>query len=394
MAQVRAGKAFVNCAVVVGFVLSHAQFSASASTPAAALCGSAAVLHDGWVIATPESVGFESRQLCAIGNAVHNGRLRNLHGVVVVRRGRLVFEQYFTGRDERWGSPLGDVTFGPETLHDVRSITKSIVSLLYGIAHVQGQVGSVDRPLLDAFPEFADLHTDPARLRILVRHALTMTMGTEWDENLPYSDPWNGERQMDAAADRYRFVLDRPLVAAPGERWTYNGGATAVIAKLVSRGTGRPLLEFAKEHLFAQLGITDVDWVADRKGEPSAASGLRLRPRDLAKIGQLVLQRGRWGEQEVIPGRWLQEATTAQAQPDQFRRYGYQWWLGSSPFGDAQTPWVAGFGNGGQRLFIVPELELVVVVTAGNYNNPEGWRLPIAILNQFVLPALVGAPRE
>jgi CubicO group peptidase (beta-lactamase class C family) len=199
---------------------------------------------------------------------------------------------------------------------------------------------------------------------------------------------------MEAAADRYRFVLDRPLVTAPGERWNYNGGATAVIAKLVSRGTGRPLLDFAKEHLFAPLGITDVDWVTDRKGEPSAASGLRLRPRDLAKIGQLVLQQGRWGEQEVIPGSWLQEATTAQAQPDQFLRYGYQWWLGSSPFGDAQTPWVAGFGNGGQRLFIVPELDLVVVVTAGNYNNPEGWRLPIAILNQFVLPALVGAPRE
>jgi CubicO group peptidase (beta-lactamase class C family) len=179
MAQVRACKAFVNCAVVVGFVLSHAQFSASASTSSGALCGSAAVLHDGWVIATPESVGFESRQLCAIGNAVRHGRLRHLHGVVVVRRGRLVFEQYFTGRDQRWGSPVGDVTFGPETLHDVRSITKSIVSLLYGIAQAQGQVGSVDRPLLDAFPEFADLHTEPARMRILVRHALTMTMGTE-----------------------------------------------------------------------------------------------------------------------------------------------------------------------------------------------------------------------
>jgi CubicO group peptidase (beta-lactamase class C family) len=394
MAQVRACKAFVNCAVVVGFVLSNVQFSASASTSSAALCGSAAVLHDGWVIATPESVGFESRQLCAIGNAVRHGRLRNLHGVVVVRQGRLVFEQYFTGRDERWGSPLGDVTFGPHTLHDVRSITKSIVSLLYGIAHTQGTVGSVDRPVLDAFPEFGDLHTEPARMRILVKHALSMTMGTEWDEDLPYSDPRNGERQMEAAADRYRIVLDRPLVAAPGERWNYNGGATAVIAKLVSRGTGRPLLEFAQEHLFAPLGITDMDWVTDRQGEPKAAAGLRLRPRDLAKIGQLVLQRGRWGEQEMIPGSWLQEATTAQAQPDQVRRYGYQWWLGSSPFGDAQTPWVAGFGNGGQRLFIVPELELVVVVTAGNYDKPGQGRLPLAILDQFVLPALIGTPRE
>jgi CubicO group peptidase (beta-lactamase class C family) len=275
----------------------------------------------------------------------------------------------------------------------VRAITKSIVSPLYGIAQAQGQVGSVDRPVLDAFPEFADLRTDPARLRMLVKHALTMTMGTEWNEALPYSDPRNGERQMEAAADRYRLVLDRPLVAAPGERWTYSGGATAVIAKLVSRGTGRPLLEFAQDHLFAPLGITDVDWLTDRTGEAKAAAGLRLRPRDLAKIGQLVLQRGRWGAQEVVPGRWLQEATTAQAQPNPSRQYGYQWWLGGSPFGDAQTPWGAGFGLGGQRLFIVPELELVVV-TAGNYDKPEQGRLPIAILDQFVLPALVGAPRE
>jgi CubicO group peptidase (beta-lactamase class C family) len=394
MIPVRAGNAFVTCGVVIGLVLSMAPFSAYASTPSAARCGSAAVLPDGWVTATPESVGFESRQLCAISDAVRHGRLRNLHGVVVVRQGRLVFEQYFTGPDEHWGSPVGDVTFGPETLHDVRSITKSIVSLLYGIAQGQGTVGSVDRPVLDAFPEFADLRTDPARMRILVKHALTMTMGTEWNEDLPYSDRRNGERQMEAAADRYRFVLDRPLVAAPGERWNYNGGATAVIAKLVSRGTGRPLLDFAQEHLFTPLGISDVDWITDLKDEPKAASGLRLRPRDLAKIGQLVLQRGRWGEQEVIPDRWLQEATTAQAQPDQFRRYGYQWWLGGSPFGDVQTPWVAGFGLGGQRLYIVPELELVVVVTAGNYDKPGQGRLPLAILDQFVLPALVGAPRD
>jgi CubicO group peptidase (beta-lactamase class C family) len=384
----------VTCGVVVGLVLSIAQFSAYASAPAAARCGSATVLLDGWATATPESVGFEPRQLCAIGDAVRHGRLRNVHGVVVVRQGRLVFEQYFTGPDQHWGSPVGDVTFGPDTLHDVRSITKSIVSLLYGIAHGQGTVGSVDRPVLDAFPEFADLRTDPARMRILVKHALTMTMGTEWNEDLPYSNPRNGERQMEAAADRYRFVLDRPLVAAPGDRWNYNGGATAVIAKLVSRGTGRPLLDFAQEHLFAPLGITAVDWITDLKDEPKAASGLRLRPRDLAKIGQLVLQRGRWGAQEVIPERWLQEATTAQAQPDPFRRYGYQWWLGGSPFGDAETPWVAGFGLGGQRLFMVPELEVVVVVTAGNYDKPGQGRLPLAILEQFVLPALVGAPRE
>lgn len=242
-------------------------------------------------------------------------------------------------------------------------------------------MGSVDRPLLDAFPELADLRTEPARTRILVKHALTMTMGTEWNENLSYKDPRNSELQMEEAADQYPVRPYRPLVAAPGERWNYNGGTAAVIAKLVSRGTGRPLLQFAKERLFDPLGITDVEWRSDRTGEPRAASGLRLRPRDLAKIRQLVLQRGQWGEQQIVPVAWLQEATSPHVQADQFRRYGYLWWLGDASFGDAQTPWVAGFGNGGQRLFIVPDLELVVVVTAGNYNDPEQRRLPTAVLS-------------
>jgi CubicO group peptidase (beta-lactamase class C family) len=348
--------------------------------------------RDDWTTDTPESEGFDSRLLAAVGSAVRNGRLRNLHGVVVVRHHRLVFEQYFAGHDECWGTPLGEVRFGPETLHDVRSVTKSIVSLLYGIALHEGRVGPVERSLLEDFPAYADLGADPARTKILVEHALTMTMGIDWDETLPYSDPRNGERQMEDAVDRYRFVLGRPLVGAPGAKWNYCGGATAVIARLVSRGTGRPLLDYARDRLFSPLGITELEWVTDRLGEPIAASGLRLRPRDLARIGQLVLNRGHWGEREVVPAAWLDESTRPRAEVEPIVRYGYQWWLASSFFGDTTTPWVAGFGNGGQRLFVLPELEMVVVVTAGNYNKPDNWRAPTSVLGQFVLPALAAGP--
>jgi CubicO group peptidase (beta-lactamase class C family) len=312
-----------------------------------------ATVGSDWTTTTPESAGFDGRHLDAIAVAIRNGRLRNVHGVVVIRHGRLVYERYFAGRDERLGIPLGDVAFGPDTLHDVRSVTKSVVSLLYGIASRDGQVGSVDRPLLDAFPEYADLRADPARMAILVTHALTMTMGTEWDElTIPYSDPRNGERQMDDAPDRYRFVLERPLVGAPGARWTYNGGATAVIAKLVVRGTSRPLLDYARERLFAPLGITELEWITDKAGEPSAAAGLRLRPRDLARIGQLILNRGRWGDRQLMAADWLDESVTPRTEVDSSVRYGYFWWLASSLVGDAQT----------------------------------------AVLNQFVLPALAAGP--
>jgi CubicO group peptidase (beta-lactamase class C family) len=342
----------------------------------------------------PESAGFDSRLLSAIGAAVRNGRLRNLHGVVVVRHDRLVFERYFAGRDERLGMPLGEVRFDADTLHDVRSVTKSVVGLLYGMAQHDGCVGPVDRPLLDAFPEYPDLQADPGRAKILVQHALSMTMGIEWDETLPYSDPRNGERRMDAAPDRNRFVLEQPLVAPPGARWTYCGGATAVVAQLVSRGTGRPLLDYATERLFTPLGIDRFEWITDRLGEPSAAAGLRLRPRDLARIGQLVLHRGRWGEREIVPDAWLRESVAPRADVEPLVRYGYFWWLASSAIGDAATPWIGAVGNGGQRLFVVPELDLIVVVTAGNYNQPENWRTPTAVLGQFVLPALAAGPRD
>ena len=351
-------------------------------------------MGDGWTTARPESTGFASSHLEAIGQAVRNGRLRNLHGVVVVRRGALVFEQYFTGHDEHWGLPLGDVAFGPDTIHDIRSVSKSVVGLLYGIAYADGSVLSLERPLLDGFPELADLRAEPARLKLLVKHALTMTMGTEWDETLPYSDPKNSERLMEDAPERYRFVLDRPLVTAPGERWVYNGGTSALIAALVSRGTGRPLLDFARERLFGPLGITDLEWVTDRSGEPVAASGLRLIPRDLARIGQLILNRGRWDDRQIVPEAWIEESMQPHAQTSHGIPYGYQWWLGGSSFGDVFLPWVAGFGNGGQRLFVMRDLELVVTVTAGNYNQPEQWRAPLGVLNQFVLPALAGGPGE
>jgi CubicO group peptidase (beta-lactamase class C family) len=342
----------------------------------------------------PESAGLDARHLSTIGAAIRNGRLRNLHAVVVMRRGRLVFEQYFTGHDERLGRPLGEVAFGPDTLHDVRSVTKSVVSVLYGIALEDGHVPPLECPLLEAHPDYPDLAGDTSRMQIRVKHALSMTMGTEWNEGIPYSDPRNDERRMAAAPDRYRFILDRPLVTPPGERWNYNGGATAVIAALVARGTGRPLLDYARERLFAPLGIEHLDWMSDNDREPSAAAGLRLRPRDIAKIGQLVLDGGRWANRQVVPAAWLKESVEPRVDVEPLVRYGYFWWLGAASVGDVPAPWVGAFGNGGQRLFVLPELELVVAVTAGRYNEPDGGRTPTAVLTQFVLPALAIGARD
>lgn len=332
--------------------------------------------------AVAEDAGMENR----LSAAFERGELEGLHGVLVHRDGDVFAEVYFPGEDERWGTPLGRRDHGPNNLHDLRSVTKSVVGLLYGIALEAGLVPSVDERLVAQFPEYPDLADDPARREITIRDALTMQMGTEWSEDLPYSDPRNSEIAMELSRDRYRYVLDRPMVHAPGTQWTYNGGATAIIGRLIAKGAGMPLDAYARENLFNPLGITVFEWVAGADGEPSAASGLRMRARDLAKIGQLIVDRGRANGRQVVPSAWLDEALAPWADTGELR-YGYFWWL--SPDGDPPV-WVAGFGNGGQRLSLNPGLGVVAVVFAGNYNEPDAWTLPVKIVTEFVAPALQG----
>lgn len=314
------------------------------------------------------------------------GDLDGLHGVLIVHEGDVIAEAYFEGDDERWGTPLSNVEHGATTLHDLRSVTKSVVGLLYGIALDEGIVPPVDAPLIAQFPQYADLAGDPRRDRMLVQHALSMRMGTQWNEDLPYTDPRNSEIAMENAADRYRFVLDRPMVAEPGEEWRYSGGATAIIAKLIADGAGMPIDKYARQKLFEPLGIENFEWVKGRGGVPSAASGLRLTLRDLAKIGQLILDDGVHDGERIVSEEWLRESFKPRAELNQLR-YGYQWWL--APRGDPPG-WVAGFGNGGQRLTVQPEYGLIIAVFAGNYNDPNAWRLPVRIIEEFMVPTLSG----
>jgi CubicO group peptidase (beta-lactamase class C family) len=150
----------------------------------------------------------------------------NVHAVLVVRHGMLVFEHYLSGSDEAWGRPIGNIAFGREVRHDERSATKSVISLLLGIAIDHGLVKGIDEPVLSFFPEYADLRT-PEKDRITLRHLITMSAGLEWHElDIPYANATNSEVRMEAASDPYRFVLEQPVVAPPGDLWNYNSGGS------------------------------------------------------------------------------------------------------------------------------------------------------------------------
>lgn len=169
------------------------------------------------------------------------GQVGGLHAVVAVRGGQTLLEYYGAGEDFAWGDSLGFVEFGPETLHDIRSVTKSVTVLLYGIALGEGLVPPPAEPLLRLFPQYPELAVDPQRARLTVEHALTMSLGVEWREDLPYNSPANAEIAMELAPDRYRYILERPIVDPPGTRWTYCGGATALLGRLIADGTGQSL---------------------------------------------------------------------------------------------------------------------------------------------------------
>lgn len=333
-------------------------------------CAPPASIDDGWQTMEPQASGFDAGALCAVLESVA-GADANIHGVVVERRGHLVAELYRRGKDRSiWSLFARDTEFGPAVLHDLRSVSKSVVSLLFGIAR-QRHPSNLSTSPLAFYPSYSDLHS-PERDAITLEHLLTMSSGLEWRESVTsYGTLANDETRLYWDWAPYRYVLSRPIVAKPGAQFNYSGGSTAVLADIVVRTTHMPLRDFARTALFDPLGIREWEWVADPYGRPLAFAGLRMRPRDLAKIGRMLLAHGQWQGRQIVPSDWVTESLRPHIGTGDGLHYGYQWWTGTVDWEGKKLAWSAGFGNGGQRLFVVPDLDLTVVITAGAYNDPK-----------------------
>jgi CubicO group peptidase (beta-lactamase class C family) len=231
----------------------------------------------------------------------------NVHAVVIVRHGKLVFEQYFSGYDNPWGKMDGRYDFDATTLHDMRSVSKSITSLLLGIAIDRKLIASADEPVLKLLPDYA---TDAKAgwERVTLRHLLTMSSGIAWDENRPWADPRNDEYRLYDEPDPVRYVLSKPAVAPPDTVWAYNGGGAQLVATIIARTSKMPFEAFAREALFAPLGIAEWEWKASKNGAIAAYAGLRLRPRDAAKLGQLVLTGVTWTGRRIVSETWITQS--------------------------------------------------------------------------------------
>jgi CubicO group peptidase (beta-lactamase class C family) len=357
-------------------------------------CDAPKNLADGWAIeSNSQAAGFDQTKLCEVLKNFAESNI-NFHSLIIERHGRLVAEAYKRGKDESIYTLFASTTdFDATTRHDVRSISKSVVSLLWGIAQAEGKMPPLNTPVLDLLPALAELKNE-GREAITIAHLLTMSSGLDWNEPSTYNSK-NDEFGLYWRTSQLRYVFNRPMAAPAGTRYNYNGGSTAVLAQILTQHVGMSLPDYARKVLFEPLGITDWEWVNDVRGRPLAFAGLRLRPRDLARIGRMVLgeekRRGRWQGKQIVPADWLTASLRGQIdmQNEPGWQYGYQWWVGKVDALGAKQDWSAGFGNGGQRLFLVPELDLVVVITAGAYNKPEIGREAYQLFKR-----VVGAVRD
>jgi len=279
-----------------------------------------------------------------------------------------------------------------DSLHDIRSISKSVVSACIGIAIQQGKIKSVDQKIFDFFPECAKQDTG-LKSMLTIKHLLTMSSGFVWNEDVPYDNPENSEIRMIRSPNPVEYVLSQPMAFPPGKVWKYNGGTTQLLAAIIEKTTGKKIDQFANEYLFQPLGITSFEWVKYPGTDlPAAASGLRLRSRDLLKFGLLYNNNGMWKDKQVIPAKWINESFQAHVERPEGRRkagaYGYQFWLWEDTIRNAPTSIVASVGNGDQRVFFDKIHDLLVVVTAGNYNKWTIENNAYALLKDYVYPAL------
>lgn len=356
-----------------------------------------AQVGDGWETASLESVGMDLAPLADLMNQLHGRSGHLVHGIVIVRDGRLVFEEYFDGLTH---PTFGEqpISFNRETEHCLSSVAKSFTATLLGIAIDHGFIAGVDEGVFDFFPRLQDLNVG-LKQDITLEHLVTMTSGLEWDEaSRSLRDPLNDltawlNLTRNTSEDPVRAVLERRMVAAPGTLYRYGGGNTNVLGKAVQNAVGQRLDGFARRYLFEPLAIERVWWWLLRDDFVYASGDIALRPRDMARFGLLYLNGGLWNGQMILSPEWVEASATQytaipRSDPsfgrNGFAGYSYGWWIKDDSYGRGVYE---ASGWGGQTITIFPDLDMVVVLTGGSYWEPATYS-PDTIVTRYVLPSV------
>ncbi len=327
-------------------------------------------LNDSIPTGTLNNSGLDTQRINALTRLILADSIPNIHSLLIEKDDKLVYEQYFSGNDQVWGQKLGNIKHSVNDLHDVRSISKSVVSACIGIAISQHLITDIDQPVFSFFPEYSKYNTAEKK-SITIRHLLTMSSGLNWDEENK-DDSKNCEAIMERSSNPIAFILSRPIAAAPGTTWNYDSGGTQLLAAVIKKVSGKDIDEFATKNLFVPLQISNHEWVKMDGGDPAAASGLRLRSRDLLKFAMLYSHHGMAQKRQILPSKWVDSTcVNAIKRPAEEGPggYGYQFWVDKVHIKGKELEAVAAKGNGGQRIFILNPYHMIVIITAGNYNK-------------------------
>jgi CubicO group peptidase (beta-lactamase class C family) len=321
-----------------------------------------------WKISTPGEQGIDLKTLSGSEKAIKND-FQAVTSLLVVRHGYLVYERYYLGNNKN------DYTH-------VFSVTKSVISALTGIALREKLITGLDQKISDVYPEYFK-NTDPKKKEITIKNLLTMTGGLEPVDN-NYGAWFH-------SGDWFEYVINRPLTSNPGEKFTYNTGLTHVLGGVIAGSAKMSIKKFADRYLFSHLGITNYRWDTDPKGNYGGGHLLYLTPRDMAKFGYLYLKGGKWGEKQVVPEEWVKESTRVQADPGDGRKYGYLWWLENKrdKVHNKQFSMFSAIGYGGQYITVIPELDLVVVITCDAYLPSNKGDATNQIIVDYVIPSVI-----
>ena len=328
-------------------------------------------LGDGIKTDDIKNVNIDCNKIIELTKLILKDTFPNIHSLLIARDNKLVYENYFSGKDEYWGLSLDYAKHDTNILHDIRSISKSVVSACIDIAIQQQRIKSIDDPIFAYLPDYIKFKT-PRNEKITIRNLLTMSSGIKWDENIPHETFANNETQMERSINPVEYVLSQPMDTLPGIVWNYNSGGVQVLAEIIKSVSGDNIDIFAKKFLFEPLGIKDNKWIKSQNNFPAAASGLRLTSRSLLKFGLLYLNNGRWYDKQILTESWVNETLKTQIlreNDSETKGYSYLFWTQTDTVNNKAFKLLAAKGLGGQRIFINKELNLIVVITAGNYKR-------------------------
>lgn len=332
---------------------------------------------------SPLTAQYDSLRLDSMHQLIADGQYPNIHAVLIQQSAELKYEAYFGG-------------YTADSLHDTRSAFKSVTSLLTGIALDKGFLESVDIPLLQFFPDFKP--EDQRKKQITLRHLLEMKGGFRIDEF--YGIGPEVEDDMWETDDWIDYSLKVPMKDDPGLNFAYSSCEPLLVGAALTHAFNKSVMDFSREYLFEPLGITEYRWTVTPKGYGMTAGSFFMKPRDMVKLGELVLREGTWQGQSIISSPWVRTSTRCLTPIDfsfvrysrldnaqlQSARYGYYWYKERLRYQGIDTVVLFASGNGGQYIMILPDWDMVVVFTGGNYGNWRG-KLPFEILLKYILPS-------